>query len=81
ISRVQEKFDARNAGAGRKCPLSISQGIACYNPEAPCSAQDLVNLADKRMYDRKTASKAGRTEAGPRPAGRPGGDMAPDVIP
>jgi len=90
MSRVQQKFDARNADAGRKCPLSISQGIACYDPEAPCSAQDLVNLADKRMYDRKTASKAGRIEAQPCPRDRsssepadggPGGDAAPDVIP
>ncbi len=76
ISRVQEKFDARNAVPGRKFELSISQGIACYDPATPCSAQALVNLADKRMYDRKTVSKAGRTEARPFSAARPSPNSA-----
>jgi diguanylate cyclase (GGDEF)-like protein/PAS domain S-box-containing protein len=67
--RIQEKFDARNAAGGLQFILSISQGVACYDPEKPCSAQDLVNLADKRMYDMKLAKKAGRPGLPPR---RPG---------
>jgi diguanylate cyclase (GGDEF)-like protein/PAS domain S-box-containing protein len=69
IWRVQEKFDARNAAGHGKFILSISQGIACYDPEEPCSAQELVNLADKRMYEKKLAKKAGRLDLSP---GRPG---------
>ncbi len=69
ISRVQEKFDARNAAGHVKFVLSISQGIACYDPEDPCSVLDLVNQADKRMYDEKIAKKAGRLDLS---AGRAG---------
>jgi diguanylate cyclase (GGDEF)-like protein/PAS domain S-box-containing protein len=67
--RIQEKFDARNAAGGLQFILSISQGVACYDPEKPCSAQDLVNLADKRMYDMKLAKKAGRPGLPPRRTG------------
>jgi diguanylate cyclase (GGDEF)-like protein len=69
IWRVQEKFDARNAAGHKKFVLSISQGIACYDPEDPCSVLDLINQADKRMYDEKIAKKAGRLDLS---AGRPG---------
>jgi diguanylate cyclase (GGDEF)-like protein/PAS domain S-box-containing protein len=62
IWRVQEKFDARNAAGHGKFILSVSQGIACYDPGEPCSAQELVNLADQRMYDKKLAKKAGRLD-------------------
>jgi diguanylate cyclase (GGDEF)-like protein/PAS domain S-box-containing protein len=62
IWRVQEKFDARNAAGHGKFILSVSQGIACYDPEEPCSARELVNLADQRMYDKKLAKKAGRLD-------------------
>lgn len=33
--------------------LSASIGIACYDPKAPCSLDDLLNQADKSMYEEK----------------------------
>lgn len=81
MQRVQEKFDARNAAGALKFVLSISQGVACYDPEKPCSLQDLINVADKKMYDRKVAKKAGRPGYPPRPgtplSSRPSGDREP----
>jgi diguanylate cyclase (GGDEF)-like protein/PAS domain S-box-containing protein len=58
MDRVQEAFDLRNGSAGHAFDLSISQGLATYDPGKPCLVQDLVNEADKRMYERKIARKA-----------------------
>jgi diguanylate cyclase (GGDEF)-like protein/PAS domain S-box-containing protein len=58
IGRVQEAFESRNAAPGCGFALSISQGVATYDPEKPGLVQDLINEADKRMYEKKTAKKA-----------------------
>jgi diguanylate cyclase (GGDEF)-like protein/PAS domain S-box-containing protein len=58
VRRVRETFQARNAESGHKFALTISYGIASYNPEKPCLVQDLINQADKRMYEGKSAKKA-----------------------
>jgi len=55
--RIGEKFAERNAKPGQRFVLSISRGIVCYDPEKPCSAQDLVSEADKLMYEDKVAKK------------------------
>ncbi len=55
--RVREAFAARNAEPGRKFELSISYGIVSYNPEEPRLVQDLINQADKRMYEGKSAKR------------------------
>jgi diguanylate cyclase (GGDEF)-like protein/PAS domain S-box-containing protein len=59
MGRVQEAFASRNAAPGRGFTLSISQGVATYDPGTPCLVQDLINEADKRMYEEKTAKKSG----------------------
>lgn len=71
--RIQEKFVERDARSGQRFSLSISQGIVRYDPEKPCSAQDLVNLADKLMYEDKVAKKGG-------PAGRSTGRTQPSSV-
>ena len=67
--RIREKFEERNARPGQRFVLSISFGIVLYDPEKPCSAQDLVNSADKLMYVDKMSKKDRLT-------GRPGGRAA-----
>jgi diguanylate cyclase (GGDEF)-like protein/PAS domain S-box-containing protein len=55
--RIREKFGERNARAGLRFTLSISFGIVCYDPDKPCSAQEVVHQADKLMYEDKVAKK------------------------
>ncbi|MGZ7046480.1 MAG: sensor domain-containing diguanylate cyclase, partial [Candidatus Aminicenantales bacterium] len=55
--RIGDRFAERNAKPGQRFVLSISHGIVCYDPEKPCSAQDLVSEADKLMYEDKVAKK------------------------
>ena len=72
--RVQEKFDERNARPGRRFTLSVSYGLVRYDPEDPCSVQELVTLADKLMYEDKVRKKAG--SPGGRPPARPQAESA-----
>jgi diguanylate cyclase (GGDEF)-like protein len=55
--RLREKIEVFNARPNRKYVLSLSLGTARYDPEKPCSIQDLINRADKRMYQDKLARK------------------------
>ncbi len=53
IARLQGYLDACNAQGDFPCKLSISTGIACYDPEHPCSVDELLVRADKLMYAHK----------------------------
>jgi len=55
--RLRERLQARNARAGTSYPLSFSLGIVRYDPDKPCSLQELLTLADKKMYQDKTSKK------------------------
>lgn len=53
-NRLQEKLDAHNAKGNRRYSrLSVSAGIAFYDPEKPCSIDELLNQGDKLMYESK----------------------------
>lgn len=53
--RLEENLRKRNAKetSGHENKLSLSIGIAQYDPECPCSLDELLALADKSMYERK----------------------------
>ncbi len=53
ITRLQENLKARNAREDRHYKLSLSVGLARYDPEHPCSIDELLARADKAMYERK----------------------------
>jgi PleD family two-component response regulator len=36
----------------------MSTGIACYNPENPCSIDELMAEADQLMYEQKKSKKS-----------------------
>ncbi len=55
--RLREKVHARNARPENEYPISFSLGIARYDPERPSSLQDLLTLADRKMYQDKTTKK------------------------
>jgi diguanylate cyclase (GGDEF)-like protein/PAS domain S-box-containing protein len=52
-ARLQENLEAINAKEGRRYKLSLSMGTAQYDPEHPCSIDELLARADRAMYERK----------------------------
>ncbi|GAB63539.1 MAG: diguanylate cyclase [Candidatus Jettenia sp.] len=57
--RLQEKIDLHNKKRNRSFAISISVGITYYNPERPCSIDELLVQADKRMYEQKRGKQKG----------------------
>jgi diguanylate cyclase (GGDEF)-like protein/PAS domain S-box-containing protein len=56
--RLGERIEARKARAERAYPLTFSVGICRYDPDRPCSLQELLTQADRKMYQDKTSKKA-----------------------
>jgi diguanylate cyclase (GGDEF)-like protein/PAS domain S-box-containing protein len=57
IERLIKKVAEVNAGEKRKYRLSISYGIAFYDPAAPCSIEELLSRGDRMMYENKKSKK------------------------
>ncbi len=53
IGRLQKNIENHNATKKRNYTLSMSCGIAYFNPEAPCSLDELLAQGDKMMYQQK----------------------------
>lgn len=51
--RLRERLDALNAREDRGYRLSVSAGVTRYDPDAPCSVDDLLSRADAAMYGDK----------------------------
>jgi diguanylate cyclase (GGDEF)-like protein len=52
-SRLQINLEDFNKKMNRGYKLSMSVGIAFYNPEDPASIDELLSQADKSMYENK----------------------------
>ena len=46
-ARLQSLIDQRNNQENRRYRISISVGCSCYDPEHPCSINELIASADK----------------------------------
>jgi diguanylate cyclase (GGDEF)-like protein/PAS domain S-box-containing protein len=55
--RLQTTIARVNAAAGRQYDLSISFGFAYYDPELPCSLEELLDQGDRMMYEHKKKSR------------------------
>jgi len=55
--RIQAALDAHNQPAKQGCHLSLSIGVARYDPELPATVSELISQADERMYQQKQARK------------------------
>ena len=53
-------IDTANRKETRRYEPSISIGIVQYNPEQPCSIDELLAQADKMMYEQKQNKNSGR---------------------
>jgi diguanylate cyclase (GGDEF)-like protein/PAS domain S-box-containing protein len=54
-ARLQATLEAHNQQPGRSYQLSMSLGIARYDPGSPLSVADLITQADRLMYLQKQA--------------------------
>jgi diguanylate cyclase (GGDEF)-like protein/PAS domain S-box-containing protein len=52
-ARLRSNIEAFNIDKSNPFTLSVSMGIACYDPEYPCSIDELLVRADKLMYEEK----------------------------
>ena len=60
IGRLKENLQKMNALKGRKFEISFSIGVARYDQAEPCSLDEILSMADQRMY----ANKQNRKKAG-----------------
>lgn len=61
ISRLENKLKDLNASIDRKYRLSISLGVAYYDPNYPCTIDEMIARADKMMYEQKAKKGKGMT--------------------
>ncbi len=57
--RLQKQISEHNSGKASGFTLAVSIGIADYDHEKPCSIDELIRLADTRMYEEKKRKKEG----------------------
>ena len=55
--RVQENIASRNRRPNRTYALSVSMGVAYYDPDFPTALDDLLARADTAMYEEKRAKR------------------------
>jgi len=58
LTRLQVAVDDVNSQEGRAYELSFSAGVAMFDPEEPLTLDQLIALADQRMYACKRAKQA-----------------------
>ena len=68
VDRLQTSVDATNRQEGRPFTLAFSAGVAMFDPEQPLTLDQLMALADQRMYEAKRA-KAATTSLDEAPVG------------
>ncbi|NLV67968.1 MAG: PAS domain S-box protein [Spirochaetes bacterium] len=57
MKRLAKTTDEENSHPGLNYPVSMSIGIADYDPESPCSIDELMSRADRLMYKQKKQKK------------------------
>ncbi|MGH7720515.1 MAG: diguanylate cyclase [Gemmatimonadaceae bacterium] len=57
LCRMQERLQALNRGGTRGYRLSLSIGVAYYDPEFPCAIDELLAQADTQMYREKRSKR------------------------
>lgn len=59
LERLQAKIDSFNRENKLPFQLSISMGLSFYDPDHPCSIDELLIRADKLMYEQKRGKQLG----------------------
>ena len=63
VARLLENIDIHNKKSNKSYKLSVSVGVANYDPIDPCSLGELITKADHLMYENKKKKQA----ANPKP--------------
>lgn len=58
LGRIEKAVTAHNLTAGRPYELSLSVGLARFDPANPCTVDELLSEADAAMYRHKAAKRA-----------------------
>ena len=53
LRRLREQLDLEDTNLGMSLPLSLSIGVAPFDPKAAPSLNELIVAADRNMYDKK----------------------------
>jgi diguanylate cyclase (GGDEF)-like protein/PAS domain S-box-containing protein len=61
-SRLQKAVEIHNSKSNRGYKLSISAGIVYYNPQNPCSIDELLLHGDNSMYEQKRHKQKSKLE-------------------
>ena len=56
-NRIHYILKRRKQQGDRPYQLTLSLGVARYDPEAPCTVNELIAQADGRMYQQKQEKK------------------------
>ena len=59
LPRLRKKV-AGDRARGRRGRMALSIGVAEYDPESPCSLEELINRADEMMYEEKRRKRQRR---------------------
>lgn len=57
VNRLREHVKAGNVRSSLRCKLSLSVGTAWYDPQHPCSIEELLHRADALMYEQKRGNE------------------------
>ena len=57
VKRVDDAVRRANQTPGREFALSLSTGIAVFDPERPQTLDELIGEADRRMYQAKHSQR------------------------
>ncbi len=60
VHRLNEQFARHNRRDIHPYKLSISFGIVRYDPDSPCSIEELLVKADKKMYEHKRSKQGSK---------------------
>ena len=59
VSRLQKNIEIHNSSTASSYRISMSSGVAYYDPEFPCSVDELLAKADRSMYENKKHKRNG----------------------
>jgi len=57
VRRVEDAVRRANEAPGREFALSLSAGVALFDPERPQTLDELIGEADRRMYQAKNSER------------------------
>jgi diguanylate cyclase (GGDEF)-like protein/PAS domain S-box-containing protein len=55
--RITNKLKELNKNLNKPYKISFSIGLSCYNPSNPLSIEELIKIADEKMYEEKKKKK------------------------